>query len=306
MDLQKLEAFVCVAKYKNFTKAAAELFITQPALSKKISDFEKEIGTTLLHRDNRMVELTAAGRLLYNEAHTLLKFSDDIESRVRAIGTDDDAKLTIGCTGIEYARLIDVVCEFRKIHPEIQISLHKHTAAEVKRLILSNMVDVGFQTRFEAESEENVDFIPFDQDKLYVVVGKNHDLANEKQISSKQLQEESYIAIQPTADHLPYARMINRLIEAGYTPKTILISTSVEEMVMEVSCNLAVGHLFGHTQRVYGNIMSYIEPSDFNMGLEVDIVWNISNQNPARQTLVDFVAEKNKELNLITDSQMYF
>ena len=127
MDLQKLKAFVCVAKWRSFTKASAELFISQPALSKKISEFEKELGTTLLIRDNRTVELTEAGQLLYNEAPILLKYGEDLEYKVRALGENPDTTLNIGCTGIEYGRLTDTLNAFRQIHPEISLSLHRNT-----------------------------------------------------------------------------------------------------------------------------------------------------------------------------------
>lgn len=300
MDLQKLSAFVCVAKWKSFTKASAELFISQPALSKKISDFEKELGAPLFIRDNRMVELTEAGRLLYGEAPVLLRYGDELERKIRAMGEDPDMKLSIGCTGIEYGRITDTLYAFQEKYPEITLSLHRFTAAEIRTQILGNMLDIGFQTRFEREQEqETVDGIPFDRDELAVVISKHHPLANEKEVNMSQLKGERYIGIQPTADHLPFVHMIDMLAEQGYEPEEVLMAPTVDEMVLAVSCGIAIGHLFFHTEKVHGNLISYIKPKDCRMDLEVDMVWNRSKKNKASKLLIDFVKEENQKMGLV-------
>ncbi len=243
MDIQKLRAFMCVAKYQSFTKAAVELFISQPALSKKISDFEKELGTTLFIRDNRVVELTAAGKLLYNEAPVLLKYGDDLENKVRMMGVNPDTKLSIGCTGIEYGRLMHLLYRFREQHPEISLSMHRYTAAEIRKCIVGDLIDIAFQTKFEVDLESNVDSIPFDVDDLAVVVSKFHPLAAEQEITMNQLKGENYIGIQPTTDHIPFVRMIDMIAENGFEPKSIMIAKNVGEMILNVAAGVAVGHL---------------------------------------------------------------
>ena len=298
MDLQKLRAFLCVAKYKSFTKASAELFISQPALSKKISDFEKELGATLFIRDNRVVELTDAGKLLYSEAPVLLKYGDDLTDKIRALGENPDSKLSIGCTGIEYGRLSETLYGFSKLHPEISLTLHKYTAAEIRTQIVNGMLDIAWQTKFEADCEPDIEYLPFDKDDLAIVVSKYHPFAKEKEISITQLGGERYIGIQPTSDHLPFVRMIDMLEKNGYDPKSILIANSVDELVLAVSCGVAVAHLFKHTQNVYGGLISYIESKDCSMSLEIGMVWNRSNKNKAKNLLIDYVREENKKLGI--------
>ncbi len=298
MDIQKLRAFMCVAKYQSFTKAAVELFISQPALSKKISDFEKELGTTLFIRDNRAVELTAAGKLLYNEAPVLLKYGDDLENKVRMLGVNPDTKLSIGCTGIEYGRLINLLYRFREQHPEISLSMHRYTAAEIRKYIVGDMIDIAFQTKFEVDMESNVDSVPFDVDDLAVVVSKFHPLANEREITMNQLNGENYIGIQPTTDHIPFVRMIDMIAEKGFEPKNIMIAKNVGEMILNVASGVAVGHLFGQTQNVYGGLVNYIKTSDYQIKLEINMVWNNANKNKARKKFVDFVREENRKIGL--------
>lgn len=298
MDLQKLKAFVCVAKHRSFTKASVELFISQPALSKKISDFEKELGTALFIRDNRVVELTEAGKVLYGEAPVLLKYGDDLESKVKSLGENPDKKLCIGCTGIEYGRLSETMTAFHKKYPDIQLTINKYNAAEIRNMILTNMLDVAFQTRFEIENEPEIDSISFQKDNLSLVVSKNHKLAGYDEATISDLRGERYIGIQPTSDHVPFARMINMLIENGYKPEGIIVAPNVDSLILSVSCGLAVGHLFSKTEKVYGGLLKYIKTKDYNIDLEIDMVWNKNNHNKAKQLLVNFVKEENKKLFL--------
>ena len=299
MDLQKLNAFVCVAKWRSFTKASAELFISQPALSKKISDFEKELGATLLLRDNRTVELTQAGQLLYNEAPMLLRYGEELEGKIRALRENPDSKLNIGCTGIEYGRLSNTLYKFRKLHPELSITLHRFNAAEIRTQIVANMLDIAFQTKFELETEPDIEGIPFDRDELAVVLSKDHPLANSDEISIEQLKGEKYIGIQPTSDHMPFVHMLDMLEKNGYDPESILMASTVDEMVISVACGLAVGHLFRHTKKVYGDLISFIKTKGYNVQLEVDMVWNKTNKNKAKKLLIDFVKEENRALGLV-------
>ena len=77
-----------------------------------------------------------------------------------------------------------------------------------------------------------------------------------------------------------------------------MIAGNVDELVLAVSCGLAVGHLLYGTRKVYGGLISYIHTKDYQVQLEIDLVWNRSNKNKARQLLVDFVREENRRIGL--------
>ncbi|MDO4571941.1 MAG: LysR family transcriptional regulator [Clostridia bacterium] len=295
MDINKLKAFVCVVKWKSFTKAAAELFISQPALSKKISDFEKELGTPLLLRDNRVIKLTPAGRLLFNEAPAYLKLGDDLESKVKESGQNPGHHLSFGCSGIEYGRLQEAICGFRAAHPDISISTRHFSAQTIREQLLANLIDFGFQTHFEVENEtEEVDFLSFSHDELAIVMSKDHPLAQEKEISMAQLRNETYIGIQPTSDHMPFTRMINRLCQSGFQPQKIMVADSIDELILCVSCGLGIAHLFAQTRKAHGDLVQYVRMKAPLMKLQIDLVWNRCNNNPAAELFKEYVAKQNR------------
>lgn len=295
MDIVKLKAFMCVVKNQSFTRAAAELYISQPALSKKIADFEKELGVPLLVRDNRMMELTPAGKLLYAEAPTFLKIGDGIESKIRELGRRPGSQLTVGCTGIEYGRIRQAIDCFRENHPDVSIILHRFTAPEIKDRILNNMIDIGFQTHFEVEKEPDVNSLPFCRDELAVVMSKNHPLAIEEEVSMDQFKDEVYFGIQPHEDHMPFSHMINKLCETGYQPREIRVAKTLEELLLSVSCGLGIAHLFMQTKDVNSGLVHYAKSKDPNMEIEIDMVWNRKNQNPATGWFVDLIRKQNSE-----------
>lgn len=299
MDFNKLKAFMCVVRWGSFTRAAAELFISQPALSKKISDFENEIGTPLLIRANRIIELTPAGKLLYAEAPAFLKIGEDLERKVRSVGQGPGAQLSIGCSGIEYGRIHEIISGFHAKHPEIEITMRRHSADELTRLLQTDMLDAVFQTNFEVEREgPEVDHIIFCRDELAVVVSKDHRLAGEKEISLEELKNETYIGIQPRTDHMPFTRMLNQLCELGYQPKEIRVASSVDELLLWVSCGLGIAHLFTQTEAANSGIVQYVRTKEPRMELEIDLVWRRRNGNPALQRFAEYVREENERLGL--------
>ena len=76
MDFRQLESFIAIAKNKSFSKAARELYLTQPTLSNHMQNLEKELGTFLLNRTNREISLTRAGEIFYDYAQKILSLKD--------------------------------------------------------------------------------------------------------------------------------------------------------------------------------------------------------------------------------------
>ena len=141
LDLRKLRYFVAVAERLHFGRAAAALYITQPALSRQIRQLEQDLGVDLLERNSRQVGLTAAGRALAEDGARLLTASQVTVDRARRACNSGQC-LTVGfMLGMDISA---VTAEFSRAHPEIEIQLQRlrwwnHAAA-----LLDGRVDVGF------------------------------------------------------------------------------------------------------------------------------------------------------------------
>ena len=105
MTTKSLEYFLVVVKHLNISKAAKELFISQPALSKQISQLEAELGVSLFDRTKHSLKLTHAGEVLLSETNELFKKQDELIQRVRAAGNVSDSTAVV-----PYAGSIELSC----------------------------------------------------------------------------------------------------------------------------------------------------------------------------------------------------
>src|SRR6202023_1147110 len=96
MELRHLRYFLAVGEALNFTKAAAQLRVAQPALSRQVQDLEDEIGVDLMKRTPRGVTLTAEGKLFLEEVRELLKRADESVEKVRALVRGEYSELDVG------------------------------------------------------------------------------------------------------------------------------------------------------------------------------------------------------------------
>ena len=120
MTTKSLEYFLVVVKHLNISKAAKELFISQPALSKQISQLEAELGVSLFDRTKHSLKLTHAGEVLLSETNELFKKQDELRQRVRAAGNvSEDALRLCHMPGALNYHVADILAQFQEKYPEI-------------------------------------------------------------------------------------------------------------------------------------------------------------------------------------------
>ena len=289
MDINKLQAFLCVAKHQNFTRAAEELFISQPALSKKIADFENEINVRLLDRDNRNVTLTPAGRALYAEAPVLLGVMKDLTHKIQDISRNQERQLSIACTGVEYDFFVPLFHAFRWAHPDIAVTLRWCTAPEVRHLLAANLIDLGFQLEIDASSEPNVSYFPLFEDRLDIVVSPYHSLAQADALKLEDLRSERLIAIRSSDKHLPFENIL------AYFRRNDIefcggISTveNLDALIFQVSTGMGVALLSSRAKVRHGGVLRFIPVDGESMSVQTCLAWNRGNTNPMRDVFFDF------------------
>jgi len=178
MDDRDLLMIKYLNQFKNVTKAANALFISQPALTSRIHALERELGAKLLHSSNKGIIFTPSGLELVDFADKVLTQLDTLKNNLRAI-EDENAGL-IRITGpyiICYYYMPQIIKAFRKIYPKVQFSVHSAPSSEVITLMNQNKFDFGFlRNDFGWEEKQSVrlsvDYIavismtPFKKDDL--------------------------------------------------------------------------------------------------------------------------------------------
>ncbi len=144
MNFRHLEAFVQVAAQGGFTRAAEALYLTQPTVSGQVKELEQELGVALFDRLARSVELTDAGRLLLVEARMLLAARDQLLERASAYRGLLWGRLRVQASTIPGEYLLPaLLAGFKRDHPEVKVSLHVKSSAEVLDLIRAGEGDLG-------------------------------------------------------------------------------------------------------------------------------------------------------------------
>lgn len=189
---QQLLVFVTVADRQNFSRAAEELHMTQPAVSQYISSLERMIGTKLLERSNKYVRLNKAGEIVYHHAREILGLYTRMQSLVDDLMNTPSGTLTIGAsyTYGEYV-LPHVVALMRQYYPAITPTITIHNSTVIAEQVANRQLDVGI---VEGEYiDEKMCIEPFADDRMYLIASPNHRLAGKENVSVFDLEGETWI-----------------------------------------------------------------------------------------------------------------
>lgn len=168
MNLKQLEAFVQVAEGGSFSKAAKELFLTQPTISSHISSLERELNARLFVRNTKEVSLSEDGIKLYKYAKQMLDLQREIEV---TFGMDEEGEshaVTIAASTIPAQYLLpEVLTIFSERYPQEQIRIQETDSSKVVMQIVDHRVDIGFTgTVLE---KKHCKYIPFYKDELVII-----------------------------------------------------------------------------------------------------------------------------------------
>lgn len=179
MDIDVMREYVHLAQTLNFTKTAAEFYITQPTLSRHIANMEKELGATLILRSTHDAELTEAGEAVAKYLEEVLASYDAMLGDVDRIKRGTTGHLSIGFIyygGMSYMR--DGLAAFCSAHPNVDIEFLSYQPYQIVNDLQSGSIDLGLVFHIEGISEEEYGFTPIHDGKVYAIVSDDDPLAS--------------------------------------------------------------------------------------------------------------------------------
>ena len=189
MDVASLKAFITVAEHGSFSTASEHLFLTQPAISKRIAALETELDTPLFDRIGRQISLTQAGQALLPRAQQILREIEDSKRVIRNLSGDVSGLLSIGTSHhIGLHRLPPVLRAFTKAYPDVELDIHFMDSEEACRAVEHGDLELAIVTLPLQPSPVLQTKLVW-PDPLCVIVGKSHPLARNQQLTLKQLAE---------------------------------------------------------------------------------------------------------------------
>lgn len=190
---QHLQVFISVAKKKNFSRAAEELHMTQPAVSQYIRTLEDSIGTRLLERTNKYVRLNKAGEIVYHHAKEILGLYTNMQNLVDDLTNKANGPLSIGAsyTFGEYV-LPRIIAKMQETYPDIQPAVTIGNTSVIADLVSKHQLDIGIVEGHFKEKQLKIE--KFAEDYMFVVSSPNHDLAHlQDYVDIDKLENETWI-----------------------------------------------------------------------------------------------------------------
>ena len=192
MKLDQLKTFQKIATTGSFTKAARELFLTQPAVSQQVKALENSYGIKLFDRKGKKIQLTIEGKALYSKINVLLNELRDIEKLFHDLSELDIGRIDIASTAIFSTYFLPrAMGSFNKKYQGIDIELHTGNSHKVITKLLEGAADFGFGG--VVKPEPDIQYTMIHQEPFVFVVGVHHPLSKRNQISVEDLKPFPFI-----------------------------------------------------------------------------------------------------------------
>jgi DNA-binding transcriptional LysR family regulator len=230
LNFNQLRVFYQAAKNLNFTAAANELFVSQPAVTFQVKSFEEYCNLKLFKKRGRQVYLTDEGRALYEYAEKIFKYEKEIENVIDEMRELKRGVLRLGTTKA-YARYFMplVITTFHKNYPNIKIQLNEGSSAEMIYSLADFKIEVAVIAK--AIDHAEVNFFPFSKEEMVLIVAPDHHLVKKKAIAFKELAKEPFIMKETGSGT---RKLVDELFLRAKSTPDILMETSNTEFIKQL------------------------------------------------------------------------
>jgi DNA-binding transcriptional LysR family regulator len=292
MELRHLRYFVAVSTELKFSKAAGKLHVAQPALSTQIVDLEREIGTALLFRNTRTVQLTAAGKAFLADAQSILAATESAKDKAMRTSRGELGELCIGFFAAPTMLFLpDLIRRYRALYPKVTIRMHELAPDRQLSAFAREEIDVGF-TRPPPPGHPDLAVQVLFQESFLAVTPETHPLASRQRINLSELAQEPFVLLDRMVAVGLYDHIIAACREAGFSPQvghspdlmsTVLTMVAAEQGVSVVPEGVRT---LRSRQVAYVPISPALDPIPFVM------CWRAKSDSPPRDAFLQLVRER--------------
>lgn len=293
-SLNSLMVFHEVAKHQSFSKAAEELFISQPAVSKHIKELESKIGMGLILRGKGGFTLTEGGKVLHKYTHKIFSHLMEIENKLGNLKKDHHGMLKIGTTE-SYSKCLmpKLLSGFQAFYPSFRIALDVGNSEEIEKSLLLYKNDLGLIALTRVSSK--FDTIPFLKEELVLIVSSNHPLSKKQIVSLKDIERYPFII---RAKGSTTRRILLKAFKEMDIHPSLLVETGSSEFIKQwVSEGRGVSVIvkrIGEDESRRGIIQTI--PLFEKLYLEVAILYlKEERTNPAIKAFVHYIEKKGRD-----------
>jgi DNA-binding transcriptional LysR family regulator len=292
VEVHQAEAFLAVAEQLHFGRAAEQLNMAQPPLSRLIKQLERSMGALLFERSTRHVDLTPAGRALIEPARHLVEASRAAHETVRSTLTGEIGRVRLGFAGASTFHSVGRLARtLRKVYPGLRLDI---LSSQFSYLALERMLDgtldlaIGRWDFLPAEFESRL--ISFEE--VLLAVPSTHPLASSRSLGMEELAGEDWITLPAGVGSALQNRMNGLARASGFVPRVVQTAPDSWTLVVLVGAGMGCAVTVDSVpDNVASEGVSFIPIRGKNPPLEVRMIWRAGEVNPALEAVVK-VAER--------------
>jgi LysR family transcriptional regulator, transcription activator of glutamate synthase operon len=289
MELRHLRYFEAVARHSHVTRAAAELHIAQPALSKQISQLEHELGVALFDRVGRNVRLTEAGEALLPHARAVMAQVEAARAEMAERIGLRKGRATVGAPPTVGNQLLPtVLAAFNKRYAGIELRLHEAGVQTLLDLLETGLTDVAVVTL--PVDDENITVLPLFTEEMVIAVWRGHRLADRSAVTISELADEPWV-LSPENYELREAAL-SACERAGFSPRVVLDGGETDTLLRFVASGLGIALVPRLAVQGAADLIP-LKVSDQQLQRSLGVVWRGDRvASPAARALREFLVEQ--------------
>ncbi len=250
MELHQIRYAVAVAKHRNFTRAAEEMCLSQPALSQQINKLEEELGVALFERNTRNVELTRSGRTFIEHAQNILNELELIHNAMQEQAGLLKGKFVIGAMPvIGRLKLSSLITAFQRKHPGLDIHIIEGGSCVLFEQLCASKIDAAILTPPVGQDTSMVNFYPLIVDELVMVVPATHPFAAKELIDLSEAKNEKFIF--PNSTTGAAGILFHSCRAAGFEPQAACECSQVETVMSLIGDGVGVALFSSRVAALY-------------------------------------------------------
>lgn len=283
MNSMQIQCFLKAAQNLNFTESAAEMFISQPALSHNISTLEEEWGIELFARNNKRKDtlLTPAGAIMFDGMKNLRDQFDNLLQKARSIHQGKSGTLRIGLISADRIdeKTLVLFDRFQEKYPGVDLLLRRGSHSELIQWLYNKTIDLSISLKIDILDKAWLDYKTLYSIESVLILNARHPLAKKEGLSLADFRDETFVNVSAKESPILNSMLKQECEKAGFIPNILdAPDVNAQTLYLESGKGVAIGSI--NNTAAFNPRITMVRLSDLR-NLEQVVAWNRKNDNPS-------------------------
>ncbi len=287
MEIRQLEYFYAISNTGSFTRAAENLHVAQPSITKAIHQLEAELGIILFDRSQKKNALTAEGQAFFIRAEKILREANEAVAEMNDFKNLQKGTIKIAIPPMIGAYLFpNIFTGFRKQYPSLELLVFEEGSLAARTMLEREELDLGLVIL--PETSHVLQMVPMIQEEIMLCVSSRHRFAGKTSVSFEELRNEQFVMLKEDSYHRQL--VIEECNKFGFSPRIVFSSSQIQTIKGLVASGVGISFLFSMAARDNNRIC--LIPLEKSLRISIGLAWKKDKYlSKASQTLIEFIME---------------